>query len=496
MKSYEMTTLGQHRGNPRLWLQGRKACSAGFNPGLRYNILKDAERKMLILEIDEEGSRVVSRKMIGEKEQPVIDINNGSDLAIFDGFAHVRIIAKKMRIIILPSAVELAKKERLARLRAKISQATALAVGSVSHGGGVLSHALHAGMTRAGVKARLAFANDIRPELLEHASVHNSAWDQDTVAIAAPLQQLALDAWAMDGLGKIEVLEAGLPCSGASVSGKAKNGAGHAEAHPEVGHLVVSFLAVIAKTQPAIVLLENVVPYRNSASMFLLRHQLRDLGYQVHETVLNAADWNVLERRERMCMVAATEGLELNFETLKRPAKVERKLSEIMDPIGPDDKSWSAMSYLVRKEERDKAKGSNFMMQIVSGESTHCPTITKGYAKIRSTDPKFRAPHDASLFRQFTLGEHARVKGIPESLVEGLGVTIGHELLGQSVCYQPFEAVGELLGNVLLEKTVAPVAPSNPVTTQIPRDYLAQSVLNTPLPKVKSPQPQQLDLII
>ena len=196
-----------------------------------------------------------------------------------------------------------------------------------------------------------------------------------------------------------------------------------------------------------------------------------------------------------MCMVAATEGLELNFETLKRPAKVERKLSEIMDPIGPDDKSWSAMSYLVRKEERDKAKGSNFMMQIVSGESTHCPTITKGYAKIRSTDPKFRAPHDACLFRQFTLGEHARVKGIPESLVEGLGVTIGHELLGQSVCYQPFEAVGELLGNVLLEKKVAPVAPSTPIIPQAPSETMASTVLTTPL-SVKCRQPQQLDLIV
>ena len=495
MKSYEMTTIGQHRGNPRLWLQGRKACSAGFNPGLHFNVLKDAERKMMILELDEQGSRVVSRKKSGENELAVIDINNGSDLSIFDGFTQVRIISKKMRIIILPSAVELAKKERLARLRAKISQATALAVGSVSHGGGVLSHALHAGMTRAGVNARLAFANEIRPELLEHASVHNDAWDEDTVAIAAPLQQLAFDAWAMDGLGKIEVLEAGLPCSGASVSGKAKNGAGHAEAHPEVGHLVVSFLAVIAKTQPAIVLLENVVPYRNTASMFLLRHQLRDLGYQVHETVLKAADWNVLERRERMCMVAVTEGLELDFENLRRPEKVERRLSEIMDSIGPDDKSWSAMSYLVRKEERDKEKGSNFMMQIVTGDSTHSPTITKGYAKIRSTDPKFRAPHDPSLFRQFTLGEHARVKGIPESLIEGLGVTIGHELLGQSICYQPFEAVGELLGNVLLEKTVANAAPAIPVSTERTRESMATSILTMTLPSVKSHQPQQLELI-
>lgn len=213
MKAYETTKIGHHRGNPRLWLQGRKASRAGFHPGKRFHIRKDVERHMLVLEIDAEGSRGVSRKMAGAQVVPVIDINNAEVLSIFDGFAQVRVIAQKMRIVILPCAVELAKKERLARLRAKIAAAAAISVGSISHGGGVLDHAMHAGMLAAGVQSRLAFANDIRPELLEHASVHNSAWDEETVSLAAPMQQLAFDAWAMDKIGKVEVLCAGIPCN-------------------------------------------------------------------------------------------------------------------------------------------------------------------------------------------------------------------------------------------------------------------------------------------
>ncbi|MHC3436453.1 hypothetical protein BFJ63_vAg13538 [Fusarium oxysporum f. sp. narcissi] len=494
MKAYETTKIGHHRGNPRLWLQGRKASRAGFHPGKRFRVRQDETRSMLVLEIDADGERGVSRKIAGAGELPVIDINSAEDLAVLTGFTRVRVISQKLRIVILPCAVELAKKERLARLRAKIAAAAAISVGSISHGGGILDHALHSGMRAAGVKSRLAFANDIRPELLEHASAHNDAWDDETVSLAAPMQLLAFDAWAMDRIDKVEVLCAGIPCSGASRSGRAKRGAGHAEEHPEVGHLIAPFLAIVAKTQPAVVLVENVVPYRTSASMFILRHQLRDLGYQVHEAVLHASEWNVLENRERLCMVATTEGLDFDFALLSRPVKVERRIAEILETVAPDDDRWSTMAGLLAKQDRDREKGNSFKMQIVTADSTSCPTITKGYAKVRSTDPKLRSSHDPSLLRQFTLLEHARLKGVPAFLIKGLGLTFGHELLGQSVCYQPFEAVGELLGEFILADAGVLRAPARLAANELPNASLA-SVLTTALQHAPVVEPAQLSLL-
>lgn len=154
------------------------------------------------------------------------------------------------------------------------------------------------------MNAKLAFANEIRPELLEQAHEHNDAWDTDTIPLAAPLQNLAFDDWAMNQLPKAEVMEAGLPGK-AMVAGRAKRGLEHPEAHPEVGHLMLGFLAIIAKVQPAVVVLENVKPYMSSASMCILRNQLRDFGYAVHEQVLQASEWNAMEHRSRMCMVAS-----------------------------------------------------------------------------------------------------------------------------------------------------------------------------------------------
>ena len=47
MKSYEVTKIGQHRGKPRLWLEGSKALLGGFLPGKRFEAKKDLDKQML-----------------------------------------------------------------------------------------------------------------------------------------------------------------------------------------------------------------------------------------------------------------------------------------------------------------------------------------------------------------------------------------------------------------------------------------------------------------
>lgn len=281
MKAFETTKIGENKGRPRLWLEGFKAIAAGFLPGVRFNVRKDEARTMLVLEQNEHGDRIVSRKLKGEKEIPIIDINSAEVLSIFEGFNAVRIIAQGTRIVILPMAVEIAKRERLERLTAKLANGEPLAVGSVAHGGGVLTHALHTGLKEGGVATTLAFANEIRPELLEHAKEHNDAWSANTIPLGAPLQEVAFDTWLMDHLPKVEVYEGGIPCSGASVAGRGRNGAGHAEAHPEVGHLIVAYLAVLARVQPAVAVLENVPPYAKSTTLLQRRHNLLSIGKSV-----------------------------------------------------------------------------------------------------------------------------------------------------------------------------------------------------------------------
>lgn len=448
MEGYYIKKIGQNRGAPRVWLEGSQTERAGFSPGQRYDISVQGE--MVVLQANKDGSRVVSGKVIGERNNPVIDINSKALLAMFDGMAAIRIVVKKDQIYLLPLASEIKKRERFQRLRTKLENGDPLAIGSLSHGGGVLTHAIHSGLQQAGIDSRLAFANEIRGELLEHAAVHNDAWSDNTQMLAAPLQEIAFDERGVASIPKVDIMEMGLPCSGASKAGRSKRGLAHPEAHPDVGHLVVSALIVICKTNPAIIVMENVPEYATSASADILRNQLRDMGYLLEEKLLNGKLWGALENRTRWCMVAVTEGIEFSFDQLQPPGASARLIADVLDKsIGPEDERWRTYDYLRVKEARDAAKGNSFSMQVVSPESNSVPVLRKGYAKGGSCDPLLSHPNDPNLMRQFTAAEHANIKGVPALLVEGLANSIGHQVLGQGIVYLPFKDVGALVGNAL-----------------------------------------------
>lgn len=442
--------IGMAHRKPRIWLEGKDAEKSGFLPGLSYEIkLKEGE-KTLSLFIHNKGARTVSRKIKADgKITPVIDLNSQSILDIFAGMQAVRVVFTKGAIHILPIASEARRISRLSRLKARILEGKAITTGSLAHGGGVLSHAIHTGLADSGIQSKLAFACEIREELLDHAAAKNDIWSDDTLAIAAPLQEVAFDPWFMDRLPQVDMLEMGIPCSGASVAGRSKLKTPMAEAHEEVGHLIAGAIAVIARANPAVIVFENVPAYQNSASGYILRHQLRDFGYDVYETELSGEDFNCLEARKRWCLIGITKGMPFDFSFLKKPERNERTLAEILDDIPVDSPMWSFMEGLKNKQERDALKGNSFAMQVVTAESQTIPTLTKGIAKNRSTDPKIQHPDNPDLLRMPTPLEHARCKGIPEHLVDGLSNTRAHEVLGQSVLYPPFRSVGRLIGEFI-----------------------------------------------
>jgi DNA (cytosine-5)-methyltransferase 1 len=450
LRGYHIKNMGENRGKPRIYLEHTEVSPAGFQKGDRYDIhLKNG---VFRIEANPNGARKISGKIhktTGE-EVPVIDINSEKLLALFDGMAAIRVMQREGEIFLLPLATEVKKKERLNRLRYKVQNGIPLEIGSLSHGGGLLSKAVHEGLHAAGVATRKGFVNEIRPELLDYAST-SEEWAPTTAPLAAPMQELAFDDMAMRILPKQDGMEMGLPCSGASVAGRAVRGTKQAEDHPEVGHLVVAALVILAKANPAFVIFENVIPYSNSASASILRSQLRDLGYETHETVLKGEDFNALEPRNRWCMIAVTQGMHFSWDMLQKPEKKNVTFSDIMDDIPADSEMWSEMLGLKEKQERDIAAGKNFRMQVFNADSTKLATITKGYARVRSTDPKISHPTNPDLLRQITVSEHAKAMQWPPNVVAGLAKTIAHELMGQGVLRTPFVAAAQLVGESILD---------------------------------------------
>mgnify|MGYP000989334703 CR=1 FL=1 len=363
MKSYTLAEikLGSAHGAPRVWLEGKKIESAGFTPGKRYQLALGDQRVTLTL--CDDGTRVVSGKQKGDTALPVIDINSAQALGMFAGMERLRVVITHDAIHLLPLATQKKAAERLRRIESAIASGEELRVGSFCHGGGVLSNALCEGFKRAGVKSKLVFANDIDEDVLMHAAQVNPVWESSTMAIAAPLQEVVADNWLVKQLGPLHCVEGGLPCVGASVAGRAKKKLEMAEADPNAGHLVVPFLALIEQLQPAIVILENVVPYLSTASAYMLRYTLKDWGYTVHETVLEAGEFGCLENRKRMAMVAVTAGLSFDIESIEKPALQTQTLGDILEDVPHDAACWSSMNYLREKEARRRLLEAAFENQ-------------------------------------------------------------------------------------------------------------------------------------
>ena len=447
INGYVVKNILQNRGRPRIWLQGADVVNAGLEAGQAYEI--EVVGGSFVIRANPNGSRVISAKRKNEKVLPIIDINSRELLSLFDGMSAVRVVQFDGEIHVTPLATELKKRERKARVRRKLTKGEPLAVGSLSHGGGLLSHAVHAGLEKAGVPAELAFANEIRSDLVEHAQSANDVWRRGSIPIVAPMQEVAFDAVGLAAVPKVEILEGGLPCSGAAQAGRARRGTAMPEEHPDVGHLVVAALVILNKANPVAVLMENVVPYSSSASAAIIRNQLRDMGYVLHERVFDGSEFNAIECRKRWFMVAVTEGIEFDWDMVVFPDTAKPRLGDYLDDVPSDSPRWSEMRGLKEKMVRDAERGNRFKMQTFGPESTRIGTLTKGLSKNRSTDPKIEHPTNPDLLRIPTAAEHARIKGWNVRLVEGLSETIANEMLGQSVLSGPPTAIAEAIGKSL-----------------------------------------------
>ena len=454
-------TIGESRsGVARVWMEGQKLVHAGIKIGAKYLVRGDETQKRIELVPVDDGSVVDGLVTVSKRERnglitPLLEIRTELLKSFYEGCEKVRVVIRNGRLAISALHVEMKIRERVERLKQKLANKEKLACGSLFHGGGVLDKALHSGLLAAGVATFIQVGVEINGDYLD-ASLRNNQelWSADSIAVCSDIRDLDMS----NAIPQLSMVVGGVPCTGASRSGKAKNKIKHAEEHDTAGTLFNDFLDFTKASNPAVILIENVKDYASSAGMAVIRSTLTSRGYNLYETVLVGTDFGVLEARERMVFVAITKGLDVDFSFPEKGKKTTQTVADILDcEISLSSDRWKAYEYLAIKEERDKVNGKGFRRQMISYDSTSVGTMTRGYQKVRSTDPHLQHPVNSTLSRLFTPLEHARLKGVPQSLIEGLSETTAHELLGQSVIGPVFEAVGYSLGLALTNQKPKPV---------------------------------------
>lgn len=436
------TRLGENRGVPRVWLEGQKL-STVFEPGQKLNLHLDHEKKVAVLKVADTGRFSVSKRSRNDRTYPLIEIKD-DELGKMFGQPGVllRVVVKNGVATIECHGIDRKAAERAQRFSSKVSNGEALTVGSLFSGGGVIDAAIHEGMKSAGLDCYTKFVVEQERKYLD-AMVSNQPelFRDDSILIESGIEFVELKKPP-----KVDCLVASLPCTGASKAGKTKNKIKAAEFHDAAGACFFYALQFIGQCQPALIIFENVPDYLNSTSMAVIKSVLETWGYELEVDILNGNEFGCLENRDRMCVVATTKGMsEFNMDLVKPLKAKPKSVSEILEDIPLDADCWKTYQYLADKEVRDKADGKGFKRTLLDGTESSVPTIRRLYHKGGSTDA-FVVHPDGVHSRLFTPLEHARVKDIPEKLIEGVSNTTAHELLGQSIAYPVFTAVGVAIG--------------------------------------------------
>ncbi len=149
-----------------------------------------------------------------------------------------------------------------------------------------------------------------------------------------------------------ELLLAGFPCQAFSIIGK---GLGFADTR---GTMFFEIERILNYHHPKAILLENVkqlVTHNRGKTFAVIQDRLTKLGYHFKWQVLNALDFGLPQKRERVIIVGFTDKHLCDTFSFDFP-KVKYDLSKILEPEEKIDNSLYASDTIVNKR-REKTKG-------------------------------------------------------------------------------------------------------------------------------------------
>jgi DNA (cytosine-5)-methyltransferase 1 len=138
-----------------------------------------------------------------------------------------------------------------------------------------------------------------------------------------------------------DILLGGFPCQPFSILGKSL---GFADTR---GTLFFNIEEILRVKKPYAFMLENVKQLKShdgGRTLLVIKEKLEALGYFVHMKVLNALDFGLPQKRERIIIVGFREDIDFSFPT---PLGYYQVLSQILEPDNVIDPSYFATEKIV-----------------------------------------------------------------------------------------------------------------------------------------------------
>jgi DNA (cytosine-5)-methyltransferase 1 len=242
-----------------------------------------------------------------------------------------------------------------------------------------------------------------------------------------------------------DILLGGFPCQPFSIIGKSL---GFADTR---GTLFFNIEEILRVKKPYAFLLENVKQLRShdqGRTLLVIKEKLEALGYFVHIKILNALDFGLPQKRERIIIVGFQEDLDFSFPT---PLGYYKSLSEILEPDDVIDLSYLANEKIIASR-LEKVK-KTYLKPSIWHENKGGNISALPY----SCALRAGASYNYLLVngeRRLTSREMLRLQGFPETFKIVVGYQAMRKLTGNSVAVPVIEAVASKMIEAIEQSSV------------------------------------------
>lgn len=239
------------------------------------------------------------------------------------------------------------------------------------------------------------------------------------------------------------VLLAGFPCQPFSSIGKREGFANETQ-----GTLFFDVLRILKYHMPEAFLLENVpglLTIQHGETFKIIIGALKEAGYQVYDTVLEAADFGLAQSRKRVIIVGFRNDIDASSFKFPKGSKKRIPVGSILEknPQGYTISKKLQHNYLFKKDD-----GRPYVIDFNS--KGLAKTLNSSYHKIQRLTGTFVKDGDTGL-RLLSEKECKRLQGFPDDFKIPVSRTQMYRQMGNSVAIPMIKGVSDQIKKILLE---------------------------------------------
>lgn len=282
---------------------------------------------------------------------------------------------------------------------------------------------------------------------------------------------------------KFDICLAGFPCQAFSLAGQRK---GFDDDYKGMarGTLFFDVVRICEEHTPDVVFCENVkglTIHDKGRTYNVIKKSLEEIGYTVHEEVLNSRDFGVPQNRERIYIVAFRNDIDSSGFMFPKPTDSSKRIKDIIEEKPVSAKYYLSETYietLRRHRARHEAKGNGFGYEIRDNDDVANAIVCGGMGRERNLliDKRqkdltpvthIKGEINKEGIRKMTPREWARLQGYPDSYQLPLADVHLYKQLGNSVSVPVIEAIAKQIKIILEAHKTKTAPPEQEITVTI-----------------------------